>query len=206
MGEEAIQYDHNVTFEKVWAALDRISVDAERSRQDAERRAQEFERGMQELKLSMQETARQIDKLGGRDSDLIKELLVSDTFFAKFKAMGYIFSKIGERVTIKDEHDKTLVEIDFMLENEEYVLAGEVKLQPDVCGVTEHVERMKKIRAYSDERGDTRKLIGAIAGAIFDDRVKERAQAAGFFVITASGENVDIEPSPEGWKPKTEWV
>ncbi|GHV42249.1 hypothetical protein FACS1894187_24410 [Synergistales bacterium] len=84
----------------------------------------------------MQETDKIIDKLGGRDSDLIKELLVSDTFFAKFKAMGYKFSRFGPNVRIGNKHDKTLVEIDFMLENEEYVLAGEVKLQPDVCGVT----------------------------------------------------------------------
>jgi hypothetical protein len=222
MGEEAIQYDHNVTFEKVWASLMELSE----SGKETDRRIKEFDRGMQELKLSMQETDRRLQetdrlvretaeqmketdkkvgKLSNNLGELIEKLLVPDTL-AKFKAMGYTFTKIGPNVIIKGEHNRNLAEIDFVLENGEYVMIGEVKLRPHEEDVIEHVERMKKVRAHSYEHGDTRKFIGAIAGAIFRDDVKKRAQAAGFYVITASGEDVDIEPSPEGWEPRTEWA
>ncbi|GHV42244.1 hypothetical protein FACS1894187_24390 [Synergistales bacterium] len=223
MGEEAIQYERGLTFEKVWAALMETRANDERraqeferkmqeSAQEFDRRAREFERGMQELKLSMQDTDKQmketdkkIGRLGNRLGELIEKLLVPNTL-AKFKAMGYTFDKISSNVTIEDKHDKTLAEIDFMLENGECALIGEVKLRPNEYDVQDHIERMKKIRTYSDKRGDTRKFIGAIAGAIFRDNVKQCAQAAGFYVVTASGENVNIEPSSKGWKPKTEWA
>jgi hypothetical protein len=93
-----------------------------------------------------------------------------------------------------------------MLENGEYALIGEVKLQPNAADIREHVERMKKIRAYYDERSDARKLIGAVAGALFFDNVKQYARSEGFFVITTSGDSFSIEPSPEGWTPKTDWA
>jgi hypothetical protein len=238
MGEETIQYDHNVTFEKVWASLMELRESnkerAEEAAEEAKERAKEAakaaeerakehalmrkeaDREMRELRLSMEETERQMQesakrldkqlgRLGNKIGELIEQLLVPDTL-AKFKAMGYKFTKICSNVRIEDKHDRALAEIDFMLENGEYALIGEVKLQPNDYDVTEHIERMKKIRVYSDERGDTRKLIGAIAGAIFHDNVKKYAQTAGFYVITASGEDVDIEPSPTGWEPKTEWA
>ena len=216
VGEEAIQYERGMTFEKVWAAL-------METRANDERRAREFEREMQELRMSIQETDRQskesakrmeesakrldkqLGKLGNRLGELIEELLVPDTL-AKFNAMGYTFTKICPNVTIKNKDGKELAEIDFMLENGDYVLAGEVKLQPNAYDVKDHVVRMKKVRAYSDERGDTRKLIGAVAGALFPEDVKKYSQAAGFFVITAAGEDVNIETPPVGWEPKTDWI
>ncbi|GHS96099.1 hypothetical protein AGMMS50276_13940 [Synergistales bacterium] len=274
MGEEAIQYERGMTFEKVWAAFDRMRADDEfrareferkmqesdqafeRSRQEFdrkmqeskeadERRAQEFdrkmqesreafelsrqksEREMQELRLSMRETDRQLrlsmretdrqmkesakrldkqlGRLGNRIGELVEELLVPDTL-AKFNAMGYTFTKICPNVTIKNKDGKELAEIDFMLENGDYVLVGEVKLQPNAYDVKDHVERMKKIRVHSDERNDKRKLIGAVAGALFPEDVKKYAQAAGFFVITAAGEDVNIEMPPVGWEPRTDWI
>jgi hypothetical protein len=44
------------------------------------------------------------------------------------------------------------------------------------------------------------KILGAIAGAVFDGDVKEATLAAGFFVIEQSGDTMKID-MPEGWKP-----
>jgi hypothetical protein len=48
--------------------------------------------------------------------------------------------------------------------------------------------------------GKNRTVLGAIAGAIFEDTVKEETSKAGFFVIVQSGATMKIE-MPEGWKP-----
>jgi hypothetical protein len=42
--------------------------------------------------------------------------------------------------------------------------------------------------------------MGAIAGAIFDDKVKDAVRDAGLFVIVQSGDTMKID-MPEGWKP-----
>jgi hypothetical protein len=46
---------------------------------------------------------------------------------------------------------------------------------------------MEILRAYLDERHDTRKLLGAVAGAIVDASVKKYALRRGFYVIEQSG-------------------
>jgi predicted GTPase len=43
-------------------------------------------------------------------------------------------------------------------------------------------------------------ILGAIAGAVFEDNVKDAARDAGFYVIEQSGDTMKIE-IPEGWKP-----
>jgi hypothetical protein len=95
------------------------------------------------------------------------------------------------------------MEIDAMLENGEYALAIEVKTQLNVPHVEEHGERMEKLRRYADERGDSRKFLGAVAGAVVGENVKRYAQKHGFYVIQQSGDTVTIE-TPEGFKPR-EW-
>jgi hypothetical protein len=88
-----------------------------------------------------------------------------------------------------------------MLENGEFALAVEVKTQLNVGHVDEHVERMEKLRRYADDRGDTRKFLGAVAGAIVAENVKAYALKKGFYVIRQSGDTVTIE-NPPGFEPK----
>jgi hypothetical protein len=89
-----------------------------------------------------------------------------------------------------------------MLENGEFALAIEVKTQLNVGHVDEHIERMEKLRCYADDRGDTRKFLGAVAGAVVADNVKIYALKKGFYVIRQSGDTVTIE-NPQGFEPKT---
>jgi hypothetical protein len=42
----------------------------------------------------------------------------------------------------------------------------EVKTKPYIGDITEHLERMKKIRSYADLHNDKRKFLGAIAGMV----------------------------------------
>jgi hypothetical protein len=60
---------------------------------------------------------------------------------------------------------------------------------------------MEKLRRYADEHQDSRKLLGAVAGAIASEEVKAFAVKNGFFVLEQSGDTIRISV-PEGFKPR----
>jgi hypothetical protein len=133
---------------------------------------------------------------------IVVEHLVLSNIKEKFNALGYVFTKTGIDIRIEDKDKKIIAEVDALLENGEYVLAIEVKTQLRVEHINEHIERMEKLRRYADDRGDTRKFLGAVAGAVVADNVKVYAQKKGFYMILQSGDTVTIEPpigSPREW-------
>jgi hypothetical protein len=74
-----------------------------------------------------------------------------------------------------------------------------------VKDVNEHLKRMDKLRRQADGRQypQPQKFLGAVAGAIAADNVKEYALKKGLYVIKQSGDTVTIE-NPAGFKPR-EW-
>ncbi|MCL2191507.1 MAG: hypothetical protein FWB79_05925, partial [Treponema sp.] len=66
-----------------------------------------------------------------------------------------------------------------------------------------HKERLEKIRSAHDKCGDRRRILGAMAGAVFGPRQREAAQEAGFFVVAQSGDTMRMD-LPEGFVPR-EW-
>ena len=56
---------------------------------------------------------------------------------------------------------------------------------------------MEKVRLHGNLHGDKRAFLGAIAGTIVQDNVKEFALKSGFYVIEPSGETFIIT-APEG--------
>jgi hypothetical protein len=143
-----------------------------------------------------------IGKLGNRFGELI-EHLVSPNLLEKFNALNYPFSKINTRVKYKDfSTGKILAEVDVLLENGDFVLAVEIKADPSREDVNDHVKRMEILQAYADNRNDKRRYIGAIAGGIVKDDVKNYALKTGFYVIEQSGDTVNITDTPDSWKPQ----
>ncbi|MDR1385786.1 MAG: hypothetical protein LBJ67_18335, partial [Planctomycetaceae bacterium] len=94
-------------------------------------------------------------------------------------------------------------EIDFVLENQEFIAAVEVKTKPTKKDIPHHIKRLEILRQSRAKINDQRKIIGGIAGAIFRNDVKQATIDAGMFVITQSGDTMQIEV-PENFKPK-EW-
>jgi hypothetical protein len=167
----------------------------------------ETDRKLQDLAQQMKESARRLDKqfgkLGNRFGDVV-EHLVAPGILKKFKALGYSFDQVSIRSKIEDgDTGRTVAETDLWLTDGEYVMAVEVKAHPDVADVDEHVERLQKIRAHYDGKGDTRKILGAVAGAVFSDNVRRYAIRNGFYTIVQSGDTVSIDV-PEGFQPR-EW-
>jgi hypothetical protein len=210
-----------LTFEQVWASIQELrdsqretgqqlkESEAAFDRELKESKA-EFDRRMKEskaefdrqLKESNRKLNRSIGKLGNKFGDLV-EHLIKPKLIEKFNTLGYVFTKAGPRVVYKDAATKrTIAEVDVLLENGDYVLAVEVKAAPDIEDVREHSKRMEILRGYADEHGDKRVYLGAVAGAVFSEAMKNFTLKCGFYVLEQSGDTVQILATPESWKPK----
>jgi hypothetical protein len=160
-----------------------------------------IERLQAETALQQKENARQIGALGNRFGELA-EHLVAPSIHEKFNALGYHFDVISQDKLIKYP-DGRYAEVDILLENEEFSIAVEVKAKPLDKDVDEHIHRLEFLRAHKDKLHDTRKLRGAIAGAIMTESVRNYTLKAGFYVIEQTGDTVKIN-NPTGFVPR-EW-
>jgi hypothetical protein len=202
----------HLTFEKVWAMFqetDKKFQETEKSFQETDKKFQETDKKFQETEKRFQETDRAVKEASrivgnlGNKLGIVVEHMVLSNILEKFNALGYEFTKAGPNVRIEDWKKQILTEIDALLENGDFALAIEVKTQLNVGHVDEHLERMEKLRRYADDRGDKRKFLGAVAGAIVAANVKEYALKKGFYVIRQSGDTVTRE-NPASFKPR-EW-
>jgi len=207
----AAQTANSPSFETVWAILDRVSKKQEElveSQKATDRQMQETDRKMQETDRLIQETARQMQKTDSELGRLSKrmgevvEYLVAPNLRDKFNEFGFNFSQSNQNTIVSDKENKISFEIDVFLQNYNKALLVEVKTKPTIEHVQEHVERLEKMRVYADLHSDKRTFLGAVAGVVMPDNVKEYILKQGFFVIEPSGETFNIIPPNN--KPK-EW-
>ncbi len=195
MGEVQVpDYPRGVTFEQVWAILEENAEQHKKS-------VQEFDRIMKELTEQQKETDRKISKLGGRFGEMV-EYMVLPNLIDKFRELGFVFTKAYPEAEIKDKKNNILAEIDVTLENGDKVMIVEVKSKPGIQDVKDHIERMKTVRRHADLHDDTRKYLGAVAGMVVKENVRDFILKNGFFVIVPSGNTFTI--IPPGGNPK-EW-
>jgi hypothetical protein len=202
----------HLTFEKVWAMfregekqfreIRESFKETDKKFQETDKKFQKTDKKFQETDRAVKEASRIVGNLGNKLGIVVEHLVLAN-IREKFNALGYGFTKAGPSVLIEDPKKQIITQIDAMLENGEYALAIEVKTQLNVGHVDEHLERMEKLRRYADDRGDKRKFLGAVAGAIVADNVKQYALKKGFYVIRQSGDTVTIE-NPSSFKPR-EW-
>jgi exonuclease VII large subunit len=163
-------------------------------------RDRELEKTERLIQKLTEKTDKQLGELGNRFGELA-EHLITPNITEKFRALGYAFTKAGPDVKFTDAQGRTLTEVDVWLENGEFALAVEVKSYLRIQDVKDHINRMGILRKYADERRDTRKLLGAAAGAIVKPPVRNYALEQGFYVIEQSGDTVKIE-APQGFTPR----
>jgi len=180
-------YPHGITFEQVWAAL-----------KETDRIVKENAREMRE---EWEKTNKQLSKLGNRFGEMV-EYMVVPNLITKFKKLGFVFKKAYRNATIEDRENNIFTEVDITLENGDKVMLVEVKSKPTTEDITEHAERIAKVKTHSEIHGEKRKFLGAVAGMVFNDNEKAFAMKNGFYVIEPSGETFNITP-PEG-QPR-EW-
>jgi hypothetical protein len=193
MAETSVpDYPRGVTFEQVWAAL----MENREQQKEAAKRQKKTEKLIKEL-------GRRMGDLSNRFGELA-EHLVAPGIEKRFNELGYHFEGIAPRgYKILDKNGKIRTEIDILLENDESIMAVEVKASPGIADVDHHIKRLEILREFRKKRRDIRKILGAIAGAIFGTEEKKATIDAGLYVIEQSGDTMKIDV-PDGFVP-TEW-
>jgi hypothetical protein len=184
--------------------------ETDRRMQETDRQMQETDRRMRETDIRIQKTEGIVRRNGKQMGDLhrkfgnLAEHLVAPGISRRFNEMGYRFGAIapgGQRIL--DANGNIRAEIDLLLENGTFIMAVEVKIDPALKDIPHHIKRLEILREHRDGLGDSRKIQGAIAGAIFDSEVKKAALDAGLFVVEQSGDTIRIDV-PHGFSPR-EW-
>jgi len=132
----------------------------------------------------------------------LAEHLVVPSIAKRFNELGFHFDNMapgGEKIF--DENGKVIAKADIVLKNSDYIVAIEVKAKPNMEDVPKHIRRLGILRDYWNNKGDRRKVLGAIAGAIFPETVKKETAEAGFYVLVQSGDTMELE-IPEGFVPR----
>jgi hypothetical protein len=174
-------------------------------RRETKERIAASERQMKELRLQIKRTSKEVGKLGSSIGRIIEHMVAGDNIIKKFKNLDY---KIGDYSRNKkfgrDLPREFWGEVDLFLENGDIAILIEVKTTLETKDVATHIERLEKFRRVADIKGDKRRFIGAVAGAVIEGDAEDFAHENGMYVIVQSGKAVEILPVPEGFQAK-EW-
>jgi hypothetical protein len=170
---------------------------------EAARRQEEIDRRREEMEKVIKENGKQLGELNNRFGQVVEHMVVPN-LVDKFRELNFEFSKAGRNIKIKDRKHNIFTEVDAFLEDGDKVMAVETKVKPSVDDVAHHAERMEKLRRYANLRGDSRKYLGAIAGVVIEERVRECILKNGFYIAEPSGNTFNII-APEGEYCPREW-
>ena len=201
----ATQLTNPPTFDSVWADIQ----ESRKEMQEFRESLKETERVLkEESQRQREESQRQKDDFNNRLGSLtnlfgdVTEAMVAPKICEKFEEIGLFFPKANRNTRVRDRVNNIFFEVDIMLENGENAMLIEVKTKLTLERIDYHLDRLEKMRKYADLYGDKRTFLGAVAGIVVTDEVKNYALNQGFYFIEYSGENFYITP-PSG-KPK-EW-
>jgi hypothetical protein len=158
---------------------------------------------IKETDRQMKETDRRLGKLGNRFGEMV-EYMVVPNLVDKFNNLGFEFQDAYRNLVITDRKHGIFAEVDVTLRNTVSVMIVETKVKPDTRDVDDHIERMKKLRAYANLHADTRKYYGAIAGMVMTENIKQHIFKQGFYAIEPSGDTFTIT-APTGSASLREW-
>jgi hypothetical protein len=171
-----------------------------RMRETAER-IKETDEQIDKMCKRVDKTNAELGKLGLRFGEMVEHLVAAGVA-ERFNELGYHFHGISSgNFKAKNEKGETLAEVDVLLENDDCYVAVEVKSKPNMEDVLEHINRLKVLRQYFKEHNREKKVIGALAGAVFADNVKIAVINRGLYPIVQSGDTITID-IPKGFKPR----
>ena len=173
----------------------------QKDREESRKRSQEVDRKMEETSRNIDKLTKQMGGLHRSIGELI-ETLIASHLWEKFADYPYRLSRYYQRILIYDEKNIPLTEIDILLADSEWVMAVEVKREPDKEDIDYHLKRMERIRKYPPAEVVGKKLLGAIAGGAVNPDIHAYAHKAGFFILELLGENVALVPPPVGFSPQ----
>ena len=191
---EATQTANPPSFESVWVLFQEIGE-----------KQKETEQILKETALQMKESKAEFNEKLGNYINLFgdfTEYTMAPKLREKFMELGLDFPRTNRNMKVKDKVNNIFLETDVMLENGDKAMMVEIKTQLTVERINKYIERLEKMRKYADLHGDKRTFLGAVAGVVVDDEVREYALNHGLYLIEPAGADLNIT-SPNG-KPK-EW-
>ena len=205
-------YPRGLDFQQVWAALQETKQILRENAERFDRQQEETRRQQEKTDLQMKETERILkenaldfnNRLGALTNLFgdMTEHMVAPKLREKFFKIGLDFPRANTNARVNDRVNNISFEVDITLENGDKAMLVEVKTKLTIERINAHIERLEKMRRYADLHGDKRTFLGAVAGIVVTDEVKNYALSQGFYFIEYSGENFYIT-SPDG-NPK-EW-
>ncbi|MDR2397524.1 MAG: hypothetical protein LBD74_02035 [Spirochaetaceae bacterium] len=154
-----------------------------------------------EIGKALKETQRIVGDLGNKFGDEAEYTLIPG-LPEKFRQFGFDFGAISRNRKINNEEHGIHAEVDAFLENGSQAMAVEVRARLQRGDVDEHIKRMEKLRRYADIYGDGRDFFGAMAATVVEEKAREYALEAGFYVVEPSGEDVKVtkpDMAPRVW-------
>jgi len=169
-------------------------MEAAQARKEAEQERKETER-------VLKETSRRLGDFTNSFGEIV-EYMVAPNLQDRFFDLGMDFQEVSKDIKIRDKKNGIHFQIDVYLQNHDTAMLVEVKADLAIGDVNAHMERLEKMRRYADLRGDKRVFLGAVAGVVVKDKVREYALSQGLYLAEPSGETFNITPPNN--KPK-EW-
>jgi len=182
------------TFESVWALL---QENAQGMKEFGEK-LKETERILKEKNTEFYEKLGHLTNLFGE----LTEAMVAPRICEKFNEFGFNFLRANPNPRFNDRVNGISFEVDIMLENSDKAMLIEVKTKLTIERIKYHLNRLEKMRKYADLHGDKRAFLGAVAGIVVTDEVRDYALSQGLYFIEYAGDNFYI--TPPGDNPK-EW-
>jgi len=174
------------------------------AQEDAKWRKERRE-GIKELELQLKKSSEEFNIRLGALTNLfgnVTEAMIAPKICEKFEEFGLTFPRANPNVRFDDTVNNISFEVDIMLENGDKAMLIEAKTKLTIGRVNYHLNRMEKMQKYARLRGDKRIFLGAVAGIVVTNEVKEYALSKGLYFLKYAGDNFHITP-PSG-KPK-EW-
>jgi hypothetical protein len=214
------QPQRGLTFEDVWATMQKLSQEADKRQQELvaqmketehlvkENAAQmkeskaEHDRMIAEMRAEMKELSENVGGINNSLGDMAEGLMASD-LYETFEALGLDFDQFVQNYELKERKTKrTLAEVDMLLINGTIAMVVEVKTTMTRGDVDKHIKRMEILRQKPNSLFTNRKMYGAMASVKKSRIARQYARDKGFFVIELAGDTIKID-MPEGFKPKT---
>jgi len=175
-----------LTFEKVWAAL----MENREQQKETDRFLKESAQRQREKNDEFYEKLGHLTNLFGD----VTEAMIAPKICEKFEEFGFNFPRANPNVRFNDRINNISFEVDLMLENGEKAMLIEAKTKLTIDRINYHISRMEKMRKYARLHGDKRTFLGAVAGIVVTDEMKEYALKQGFYFLEYAGENFYITP------------
>ena len=187
--EQAAEAAKGLTFEKVWAAMMKSE--------------QRMDESFKRMEKTVADLSKNLGGIGNSLGDLTEAMFINE-LWNKFSDIGIPVTRQSEHMKFGGRNKRVLAEVDLFIENGDCAIAVEIKTKMETEFVKDHLKRIEIVRRYLDERGDRRKLLGAIAGGIVPENVMKYAHKHGLYVVVQNGESVSIADAPKGFKAR-EW-